>query len=133
MKDRNERETKTGGGMSDSETRTGAAGAESIEREMGDIASRVLFENDRVRIWELRMAAGETGPVHQHALDHVLIQIAGDRVAVLPEPDTGSVYDEYLEADISPGDVLFVRRGGIERARNVGQNPYHEIIVELKD
>ena len=102
-------------------------------RELADIASKLLFENDRVRIWEMRLPAGETGPVHQHELDHVLIQISGDRMAVVPEPDTKGLYKDYLEADVLPGNYFFVERGGIERARNVGERDFHEIIVELKD
>ena len=103
------------------------------DRELGDIASRVVFENERVRVWELRLPAGQRGPIHRHELDHVLIQISGDRIAVEPEPDTESVYKDYLEADVEPGNALFVRRGGIERASNVGAHEFHEIIVELKD
>jgi hypothetical protein len=102
-------------------------------RELGEIASTLLFENDRVRIWEMKLPAGADGPVHQHGLDHVLIQISGDRMAVVPEPDTGSIYNEYLEADVFPGNWFFVEKGGIERARNVGKEDFHEIIVELKD
>lgn len=102
-------------------------------RELGDIANTLLFENDRVRIWEMRMEPGATGPVHEHELDHVLIQISGDRMAVVPEPDTGGVYDEYMEADVSPGNWFYVEKGGIEAAKNVGRQPFHEIIVELKD
>ena len=64
-------------------------------RQLGDIASKLLFENDRVRIWEMRLEPGAKSPVHKHELDHVLIQISGDRMAVCPEPDTGSVYNEY--------------------------------------
>ena len=102
-------------------------------RELGDIASKLLFENDRVRIWEMRLEPGAKGPVHKHDLDHVLIQISGDRMAVCPEPDTGSVYNEYMEADCFPGNWFFVEKGGIEAALNVGKEPFHEIIVELKD
>jgi len=29
--------------------------------------------------------------------------------------------------------VVFVERGGIETAKNVGAKPYHEFIIELKD
>jgi hypothetical protein len=100
---------------------------------MGDIATRVVFENDRVRIWEMKVGPGEQGAIHRHELDHILIQISGDRVAVIPEPDTKSIYNEYLEADVRPGNVLFVKRGGIETASNVGQELFHEIIIELKD
>ena len=103
------------------------------DRKMGDIATKLLFENDRVRIWEMRMPPGQTGPVHKHDLDHILIQISGDRMAVVPEPDTGSVYNEYMEADVFPGNWFFVEKGGIERARNIGQEAFHEIVVELKD
>jgi hypothetical protein len=38
-----------------------------------------------------------------------------------------------MEAPITPGMAVFVPRGGVETARNVGERPYHEIVVELKD
>jgi hypothetical protein len=104
-----------------------------MDRKLGAIATRVLFENERVRVWEMRMPPGETGPVHRHGLDHLLIQISGDRMAVVPEPDSAGPYREYLEADVAPGQVFFVERGGVEAARNVGRREYHEILIELKD
>ena len=106
---------------------------EETQRVFGDIASKLLFENERVRIWELHLEPGEDGPVHKHDCDHVLVQISGDRMAVVPEPDTKSVYNEYLEADVFPGNYFFVEKGGVEVARNVGKEAFHEIIVELKD
>jgi hypothetical protein len=104
-----------------------------VVRAAGGVGTKLLFENDRVRIWELRLQPGEEGDVHRHELDHVLVQIAGDRVAVVPEPETEGPYREYMEGPISPGAAVFVRRGGIETARNVGSSPYHEIVIELKD
>ncbi len=104
-----------------------------MERKLGDVANRVIFENERVRIWEMRMPAGESGPPHRHALDHILVQISGDRMAVLPEPDTQGPYKEYLEADVAPGQIFYVPRGGVEVAKNVGKQEYHEILIELKD
>jgi hypothetical protein len=102
-------------------------------RVFGDIATKLLLENDRVRIWEMRMPAGERGEVHKHDLDHILIQISGDRMAVEPESDTGSVYKEYEEADVFPGNYFFIEKGGIETAVNVGKEEFHEIVIELKD
>jgi beta-alanine degradation protein BauB len=104
----------------------------SDDRSFGGVGSKMLFENDRVRVWELTLQPGEESPVHRHDHDHLLIQVAGDRIAVVPEPDTQSRFKDYLEADVRPGEVAFVRRGGIETARNVGSEPYREIIVELK-
>ena len=31
-----------------------------------------------------------------------------------------------------PGQALYIDRGGIETARNVGQKRYREILIELK-
>ncbi len=103
------------------------------ERTLGDIATELLFENDRVRVWELRLAPGERSATHRHDLDHLLIQISGDRIAIEPEPDTEGPFKDYLAADVIPGVVVPVDRGGIETAVNVGDQPYREIIVELKD
>lgn len=103
------------------------------DRVFGGVGTKVVFENDRVRIWTLKLQPGEDSPLHRHDLEHVLIQIRGDRIAVVPEPDTASPYREYFEADVIPGMATFVPRGGIETARNVGAEPYHEVIIELKD
>lgn len=101
--------------------------------QTGNVGTTLLFENEKVKIWELRLAPGESSDLHEHRLDNVLIQIAGDRIAVDPAPNTRGPYDQYLEADVSPGGALFVESGGVEKAVNVGREPYYEIIVELKE
>jgi quercetin dioxygenase-like cupin family protein len=103
------------------------------DRELGGVGTRVVYEDDRVRVWKLSLAPGEASAPHRHTLDHLLVQIAGDRVAVDPEPDSEGPYREYFEGDVVPGFVLAVPRGGVETARNTGDEPYLEIIVELKD
>ena len=104
-----------------------------MERALSGVGTSVLFENDRVRIWELRLGPGETSGVHQHDLDHILVLVSGDRIAVQPEPDTAGPFKDYLEAEVVPGTAVFVPRGGVENAINTGDQPYYEIIVELKD
>jgi beta-alanine degradation protein BauB len=103
------------------------------ERVMGPIGTKVVYEDDRVRVWQLKLAPGEDSAVHRHDLDHLLIQISGDRIAVIPESDTEGPYKDELHADVVPGAVVPVQRGGVERARNVGGQPYLEVIVELKE
>jgi quercetin dioxygenase-like cupin family protein len=103
------------------------------ERVLGDVGTTVLFEDDRVRVWEMRLAPGEDSAIHRHELDYVLVQISGGRIAAVPEPDSAGPYNEYLEADVKPGDVVAIGRGGVELARNLGDGEYVEVIVELKD
>jgi hypothetical protein len=104
----------------------------SADRILGDIGSKVLYEDDAVRVWRLKLAPGEESPVHRHEVDHLLIQVAGDRIAVIPEPDTEGPFTEEMAADVIPGALVHVAKGGVERARNVGAKDYLEIIVELK-
>ena len=100
---------------------------------LGDVGTRVVFEDEHVRVWQLRLAPGEDSAIHHHELDHLLIQVAGDRIAVIPEPDSEGPYRDYLEADVVPGAIVHVPRGGVETARNVGREHYLEVIVELKE
>ena len=101
-------------------------------RRFGPVGSKVVYEDDTVRVWRLSLAPGEESALHRHELDHLLIQVGGDRIAVVPEPDSQGPFRHEMAADVVPGAVVHVRRGGIERARNVGEKPYLEIIVELK-
>ena len=95
------------------------------ERHLGNVGSRVLFENERVRVWEMKLAPGERSDVHRHDLDYLLVFLAGDRIRVEPEPDTHGPYTDALEFDVPVGRTVFVERGGSEH--------YREILIELKD
>jgi hypothetical protein len=101
-------------------------------RLLGDVATRLLFENARVRVWEMDLAPGARSATHRHAVDYVLVQIEGDRIAAQPEPDTAGAYRDYIEADVVPGKVRYIVGGGIETAINVGRRRYREILIELK-
>ena len=106
-------------------------------RSFGDIATKLLMENDRVRIWEMRLPPGAKSDLHRHDLDYVMIQISGDRVAADFEPDSkdpwGGATVGRVEGEVAPGNVLWSERGGIETAINNGNETFHEIVVELKD
>ena len=90
----------------------------SRSRPSAGLGTKVVFENDQVRVWVLRLAPGERSAVHQHDLDHLLIQIRGDRIAVEPEPDAQGPHREYMEAPVIPGMVVHVPEG---RDRDRGQ------------
>ena len=103
------------------------------ERHLGNVGSRVLFENERVRVWEMKLAPGERSDVHRHDLDYLLVFLAGDRIRVEPEPETNGPYTDALEFDVPVGRTVFVERGGVETAVNAGSEHYREILIELKD
>jgi hypothetical protein len=103
------------------------------ERQLGGVATKVLFENERVKIWEMELGPGEKSAVHRHEMDYILVQLGGDKIRGEFEPDTAGELSGVVEGDVELGRVFYVRKGGIETAVNPGQETYREILIELKD
>lgn len=101
--------------------------------EKGPGGGTLIFENDRVRVWDMRLGAGERSKLHTHALDYMLIQLEGDKIAVEPHAETSGAYTEYFEADVVPGAFVYLERGGVETAVNTGRKPWRELCIEFKD
>jgi len=98
---------------------------------LGDVANHVLFEDDKVRIWEMKLAPGEHSDLHHHAHDYYLVIFSGDLVAgVSPK---GSAVEPFVGVVPAAGNTVGIPKGGTEWAWNVGQQTYHEILVELKN
>ncbi|QUR67798.1 hypothetical protein [Mycobacterium spongiae] len=108
-----------------------------MAKARGNVGSNLLFENERVAVWDMRLAPGQKEPIHEHKRDYLTIQIRGDRVAADFEPECKGAWAEYagqrLEAEVTPGKVLYSEKGGVEAAVNTGSEEFYEIIVELKD
>ena len=99
---------------------------------LGGVGTKLLHEDDKVKIWEMKLAPGEDSPAHEHKLEHILIVIDGDKMAAVPHVKSPPGA-EYFEADVQPGNWYRQKRGGIEVARNVGTKTFHEILIEIKD
>jgi len=95
--------------------------------ELGNVATRLLLENDRVKVWEMVLAPGESSDLHRHTMDYVLCILEGTSI------DADRPGGESLGFPVHPGQVIFVERGGTERAVNRSTMRFRELIVELKD
>ena len=51
----------------------------TAERILGNVGTKLVLENDRVRVWELELEPGGKSDVHRHDLDYLIVQIEGDR------------------------------------------------------
>jgi mannose-6-phosphate isomerase-like protein (cupin superfamily) len=94
---------------------------------LGGVGTRVLLENERVKIWEMLLEPGESSDLHQHTMDYVLCIVEGAGI------DADRPNGETFEGRVQPGQVFYIKRGGIERAVNRSDTRFREIIVELKD
>jgi len=98
---------------------------------IGNVGSRLLLEDDRVRIWELVLEPGEASDLHRHDHDYYLAISEGDYVAGVTPPD--SPVDCFVGKVPEAGNTVAVPKGGVEWAYNVGEKTYREILIELKD
>ena len=98
---------------------------------VGDVATTLLYEDESVRVWEMNLEPGEYTDLHHHACDYLLMIDSGDLVAGIPP--LGSAVEPFVGKVPAEGNTVRVPAGGTEWALNVGQETYHEILVELKD
>lgn len=105
--------------------------AEHDGEEPGPVANHVLYEDDKVRIWEMRLEPGEYSALHEHTCQYYLIIMSGDLVAgVMPK---GSAMESFVGVVPPAGNTVGIPRGAIEWAWNIGEQTYHEFLVELKN
>ncbi len=88
-----------------------------------------VFQNQYVRVLDVRFPAGEASLFHTHSNDNVGIPISGDKTQSQP-------YDgEWSEVqDIKPGAAGFRKARGqayTHRVRSAGKLPFHVIDVEI--
>ncbi|MBW2418694.1 MAG: hypothetical protein JRH19_09115 [Deltaproteobacteria bacterium] len=100
--------------------------------EVGPGGGEMIFENERVRIWDLALEPGGKSALHTHLLDYVLVQIEGEEVKTQPHPDTEGFYNRRMIMETRPGDTVFIEKGGSETAVNTGKTRWREIAIELK-
>ena len=101
-------------------------------QDLAPIATKILYEDDEVRIWDQRLDVGEVLHAHRHDHDYVLVDVAGDKVVADTLPGTVSSHHGHFELDVKRGRTYFVEKGAIEEAKNTGTLPYRAILVEFK-
>ena len=109
----------------------------------GYVGSEVIYEDDRVRVWNFTLAPGQMTSMHRHDFDYHFVAVQPTQLEVWGEDGT-ILFDFRAEGTLGfkiEGDYLVpisenVRLPHIvprtHAAKNIGPNPYHEILFESK-
>jgi beta-alanine degradation protein BauB len=92
----------------------------------GPVGQEVLLDNDRVRIWHVELAPGESQPLHHHGLPYVVVAVSGARSVI------HTAAGERLEVKEETGAVVFREPGQTHTLTNAGDTTYVGRIIELK-
>jgi beta-alanine degradation protein BauB len=93
--------------------------------QVGPHIYKLLFENERVWVFEVRFEPGESIALHAHP-DHVLY-VLDDGKLQLSYPDGKSV-----EVVLQAAQTLWLPAES-QAAENVGSTDAHSLVVELKE
>ncbi len=88
-----------------------------------------LFENQYVRVYDVRIPPGETTEFHRHAYDAVAVFMSGGLVAIERQGEPWGKTEKIV-----PGGVAFSadsKKPFAHRVRNDGTTEYHVTVVQL--
>ena len=101
-----------------------------------NVGTKLLFENEKIRVWDLSLAPGESLPTHVHKLPFCFIVARGGH---LQHADPN---DDSTAREVNYQDNLVVFRdpttqdGGEAvhlQLTNIGDAPYQNFVIEFKN
>jgi hypothetical protein len=92
------------------------------------VGTRLVFQNEVVRVWEMKLAPGEASPLHRHRCDYV-IAYANALTAEI------RLDDERTSASYSTGHVAYFAIGAegsqLQQLTNTGEDEHLHFVIEL--
>ena len=103
-----------------------------MARELGGVGTKVVFEDDRVRVWDFKLAPGEASPLHSHKHDYLFVYVTEDNRLDIVVPEGRTIEQR------SPEGFVAYWEAGKEQpphwthtAKNVGDKPHRQILIEF--
>ena len=98
----------------------------SVSRNVG---TKLLFENDRLRVWDMLLEPGQSCELHQHVYDYVFVNIKRAELE-LNEPGRDPV-GRALDDGFVQYVVVGPQGQGAHLIRNAGESTLRQILVEF--
>src|SRR5438046_433316 len=95
------------------------------------VGTRLMFENERVRVWDLALAPGESLEKHLHATDYFFIVASGGLIR-FADPDNPEDRHDIQFADDEVTFVPVPPGGKVDqRLTNIGAKAHRNYVIEL--
>ena len=96
------------------------------------VGTRLMFENEHVRVWDLALAPGESLEKHIHRRDYFFVVESGGLIR-FADPDNPA---DYQDVQFKDDDVVWVTvgpEGKVDnRLTNIGTKRHRNYVVEFK-
>ena len=101
------------------------------------VGTRLLFENEVVRVWEMKLAPGDASPVHRHRCDYVIAYASALSAAIALDDDRTTASLDRTTASYDAGHVAYFSVGTegsqLQQLTNTGDDEHLHFVVELID
>lgn len=92
-----------------------------------EIGTRIVMENDHVRVWEVSLEPGETLDFHIHYHPYLVISLGGG------ENEIETILGEHIKVEEPLGSTVFINNmRAVHRLTNRAKVPYLSRLIELK-
>ena len=96
------------------------------------VGTRLLFENEQVRVWDLALAPGESLEKHVHRHDYFFLVESGGLIR-FADPDNPADYEDVQFTDDEVVWVAVGPEGKVDnRLTNIGTRRHRNFVVEFK-
>ncbi|MFL6798338.1 MAG: hypothetical protein ACJ8F3_13090 [Xanthobacteraceae bacterium] len=97
----------------------------TTKRVLGPIGDRVLFENEFVRVWSVKLEPGGRQPWHQHLLPYLIVPLTEGRNIM--NFDDGRTRETFEQ----PGEVIWREAGIPHELINSSDHQYRNVLIEI--
>jgi beta-alanine degradation protein BauB len=96
-------------------------------RPLGPIGTKVLFENEHVRVWSVELPPKGRQPLHEHYHPYLIVPVSAGRSVMRWEDGR-----ERELVDV-PGRIVYREdSGGPHELFNLEDTDFHSVLVEIK-
>ena len=94
---------------------------------LGPIGDRVIFENDKIRVWIVSLDAGGRQPWHQHFLPYLIVPLTDGEVKIQFADGTVRGGKDTV------GEVRWREPGEVHELYNLSKGRFENLVIEIKD
>ena len=94
-----------------------------------EVGSSLLFENERLRIWEMTLGPGEACHLHQHLYDYAFVYVTQSTIEVTD--GDGHAWSNSFGDGFVQFTTVSERGISPHMIRNIGEEEHRQVIVEL--
>ncbi|TNF65575.1 MAG: cupin domain-containing protein [Gammaproteobacteria bacterium] len=90
------------------------------------VATKIIFENEKIRVWEMTLEPGEIFPEHYHRLPYLVYVYEAAPLELISQDGE----KEIIETEV--GGAYWLEAGETHSAKNIGTTRFREVLVEIK-